>query len=337
MRQERPTVVVLGAGSWGTTISHTLAAGADVVLWARDPQVVDELCHQRTNDRHLLGAVLDERVRVVGDLAAAAGEAEVVLVAVPTVGLRGVVAGAARHLRPGVPVVSLAKGFEPTTGLRMTQVIEEEAPGHPVGALTGPNLAREIFDGHAAASVLAMTDDTVAARLQEVLSTANLRVYRNPDVIGCELAGALKNVVAIAAGMAQGLGAGDNTRAAVITRGLAELSRLGAAMGGNPLTFSGLAGLGDLVATCSSPLSRNRHVGEQLGRGRSIDVVLAELRSVAEGVPAAPVTVALAAEHGVEVPIAVQVADVLAGRTTAADAYRHLLGRRRREELYGLD
>jgi glycerol-3-phosphate dehydrogenase (NAD(P)+) len=337
MRQERPTVVVLGAGSWGTTISHTLAAGTDVVLWARDPQVVDELCQQRTNSRHLLGAVLDERVRVVGDLAAAAGEAEVVLVAVPTIGLRDVVARASQHLQPGVPVVSLAKGFEPTTGLRMTQVIEEEAPGHPVGALTGPNLAREIFDGHAAASVLAMVDDTVAARLQEVLSTANLRVYRNPDVIGCELAGALKNVVAIAAGMAQGLGAGDNTRAAVITRGLAELSRLGAAMGGNPLTFSGLAGLGDLVATCSSPLSRNRHVGEQLGRGRSIDVVLAELRSVAEGVPAAPVTVALAAEHGVEVPIAVQVADVLAGRTTAADAYRNLLGRRRREELYGLD
>ncbi|HEY6534034.1 MAG TPA: NAD(P)H-dependent glycerol-3-phosphate dehydrogenase [Acidimicrobiales bacterium] len=336
MPQERPTVVVLGAGSWGTTISHTLAAGADVVLWARDPLLVEELCDQRTNSRHLPGAVLDRRVQVVGDLAVAVAGADVVLVAVPTFGLRAVVAGAAPHLPMRVPVVSLAKGFEPSTGRRMTEVIAEEAVGHPCGALTGPNLAREIFDGHAAASVLAMADDDIAARLQDVLSTGNLRVYRNPDVVGCELAGALKNVVAIAAGMAQGLGAGDNTRAAVITRGLAELSRLGAAMGGNPLTFSGLAGLGDLVATCSSPLSRNRHVGEQLGRGRSLDTVMAELRSVAEGVPAAPVTVALAAEHGVEVPIAVQVADVLAGRTTAAEAYRDLMGRRRREELYGL-
>lgn len=336
MRQERPRVAVLGAGSWGTTISHTLVGRADVVLWARDAAVVAELSEHHTNSRHLLGSVIDERVQAVGDLAEAVTGVDVVLVAVPTFGLRSVVAAAAPHLHPRVPVVSLAKGFEPVTGRRMTQVIAEEAPAQPYGALTGPNLAREIFDGHAAATVLAMADDAVAAELQEVLSSDRLRVYRNPDVVGCELAGALKNVVAIAAGMAQGLGAGDNTRAAVITRGLAELGRLGAAMGGNPMTFSGLAGLGDLVATCSSPLSRNRHVGEQLGRGRSLEVVLDEVRSVAEGVSAAPITVALAAEYGVEVPIAVKVADVLAGRTSAADAYRALMGRRSREELYGL-
>jgi glycerol-3-phosphate dehydrogenase (NAD(P)+) len=235
-----------------------------------------------------------------------------------------------------VPIVSLAKGFEPGTRLRMTEVIAAVAPGHPRGALTGPNLALEIYEGHAAASVLAVEDDTVGARLQDELSTDWFRVYRNTDVIGCELAGAVKNVIAIAVGMAEGLGTGDNTKAAVITRGLAELSRLGVAMGGNPLTFSGLAGLGDLVATCASPLSRNRQVGEQLGRGRPAAEVLGSMTSVAEGVTAAPTVVELAAEHGVEVPIAAQVAEVLAGRVSAFDAYRGLLGRRRREELYGM-
>ena len=336
MTGERGTIAVVGAGSWGTTIAHTLADRADVSLWARDPELAVELATRRTNRRRLPGAALDPGVRVSADLASVVGGADVVLVAVPTVGLRAVVAALAPSLADGAPVVSLAKGFEPGTRLRMTEVIAEVAPGHPRAALTGPNLAREIFDGHAAASVLATDDDVVGARLQEQLSTDWFRVYRNTDVVGCELAGALKNVVAIAAGMAEGLGTGDNTKAAVITRGLAELSRLGAAMGGNPLTFSGLAGLGDLVATCASPLSRNREVGEQLGRGRPVADVLDAMASVAEGVTAAPVAVELAAEHGVEVPIAVQVTEVLAGRVTAAEAYRGLLGRRRREELYGL-
>jgi glycerol-3-phosphate dehydrogenase (NAD(P)+) len=335
MTGERRTIAVVGAGSWGTTIAHTLADGADVRLWARDPAVAAELASSRTNPR-LPGATLDPRVSVSADLAEVVGPAGVVLVAVPTIGVRAVSAAMAPSLAVGVPVVSLAKGFEPVTGLRMTQVIAEVAPGHPVAALTGPNLAREILEGHAAASVLATADDAVGTELQELLSTDWFRVYRNTDVVGCELAGALKNVVAIAAGMAEGLGTGDNTRAAVITRGLAELARLGSVMGGNPLTFSGLAGLGDLVATCASPLSRNRSVGEQLGRGRSAAEVLAGMTSVAEGVTAAPIAVALAAEHGVEVPIAAEVAEVLAGRVTAAEAYRGLLGRRRRDELYGL-
>jgi glycerol-3-phosphate dehydrogenase (NAD(P)+) len=335
MTGERRTIAVVGAGAWGTTIAHTLAERAEVSLWARDPGLAAELASARTNPR-LPGAVLDRRVAVSADLPAVVGRAEVVLVAVPSVGMRAVGSALAPALARGVPLVSLAKGFEPGTGLRMTQVLAEFAPGHPVAALTGPNLAREILDGHAAASVLATADDEVGTDLQELLSSDWFRVYRNTDVVGCELAGALKNVVAIAAGMAEGLGTGDNTKAAVITRGLAELGRLGSAMGGNPLTFSGLAGLGDLVATCASPLSRNRHVGEQLGRGRPAAEVLAGMTSIAEGVTAAPVAVALAATHGVEVPIAAQVAEVLAGRVTAAEAYRGLLGRRRRDELYGL-
>jgi glycerol-3-phosphate dehydrogenase (NAD(P)+) len=334
MTGPRPMIAVVGAGSWGTTIAHVLAEQADVALWARDPDLARELATTRTNRRRLPGAVLDPRVRVSAVVAEVVAGAEVVLIAVPTVGMRAVVRDLVPGVGAGVPLVSLAKGFEPGTRLRMTEVIAEVAPGCPRGALTGPNLAREILEGHAAASVLAIEDDAVGARLQELLSTDRFRVYRNTDVVGCELAGALKNVVAIAAGMAQGLGTGDNTRAAVMTRGLAELSRLGSAMGGNPLTFSGLAGLGDLVATCASPLSRNRLVGEQLGQGRPAAEVLAAMTSVAEGVAAAPMAVELAAVHGVEVPIAAQVTEVLAGRVTAAEAYRGLLGRRRREELY---
>lgn len=329
-------IAVVGAGSWGTTIAHTLAGCGTVTLWARDPAVAAEIDRDHTNSRHLAGARLDARVQATADLPEAMSGASVVLVAVPTVAVRSTVEALAPSLGVGVPIVSLAKGFEPGTALRMSQVVTEIAPGHPVAALTGPNLAREILDGHAAASVLACEDEEVGSRLQELLSTDWFRIYRNTDLVGCELAGALKNVVAIAAGMAEGLGLGDNTRAAVITRGLAELGRLGAAMGGNPLTFSGLAGLGDLVATCASPLSRNRRVGEQLGRGRPLDEILATGHGVAEGVTAAPVAVELAVRSGVEVPIAAQVADVLAGRTTAAEAYRGLLGRRRRDELYGL-
>jgi glycerol-3-phosphate dehydrogenase (NAD(P)+) len=334
MTGPRATIAVVGAGSWGTTIAQVLADRADVALWARDPGLVDEMVTTRTNRRRLPGAELDARVRVSAVMADVVAGAEVVLVAVPTVGFRSVVEEVAVAADAGVPLVSLAKGFEPGTRLRMTEVIAEVAPGHPRAALTGPNLAREILEGHAAASVLAVDDDTVGAALQELLSTDWFRVYRNTDVVGCELAGALKNVVAIAAGMAEGLGTGDNTKAAVMTRGLAELSRLGSAMGGNPLTFSGLAGLGDLVATCASPLSRNRLVGEQLGRGVPAAEVLAGMTSVAEGVTAAPVAVELAEAHGVEVPIATQVTEVLAGRVSAAEAYRGLLGRRRREELY---
>ena len=203
---------------------------------------------------------------------------------VPTHGFRAILTEARPYLRPWIPVVSLAKGFERGSLLRMTQVIRDELPGHPAAALTGPNLAKEIMAGQAAASVVATEDLAVARALQSVMQRGLFRIYINHDVIGCELGGALKNVVAIATGIAQGLGVGDNTRAAVLCRGLAEVTRLGVAMGGEAVTFAGLAGMGDLIATCMSPLSRNRTLGEQLGAGRTLDELLAETRTVAEGV-----------------------------------------------------
>jgi glycerol-3-phosphate dehydrogenase (NAD(P)+) len=330
----RIRVAVIGAGSWGTTVAHLAAHNAATVLWARSDSVADEINREHVNSRYLAGFTLAPALVATADLADAVGHADVLVMAVPSHGFRTTLEAVAEHLRPWVPVVSLTKGFEQGTRLRMTQVVGEVLPGHPVGVLTGPNLAKEILAGHVAASVIAMTDLTVAAELQRVFAVDRFRVYTNVDVVGSELGGALKNVIAIASGMADGLGAGDNTRAAVITRGLAELTRLGVAMGGDPMTFAGLAGMGDLLATCISPQSRNRHVGEQLGKGRKIDEIIAEMDMVAEGVKAAPVAVELAAEHGVEMPIAVEVAQVCSGACTAVDAYTHLLARNQRPEIY---
>ena len=221
-------------------------------------------------------------------------------------------------------MVSLAKGFERGSLLRMTQVIRDELPGHPAAALTGPNLAKEIMAGQAAASVIATEDLAVARALQSVMQRGVFRIYINHDVIGCELGGALKNVVAIATGVAQGLGVGDNTRAAVISRGLAEVTRLGVAMGGEAVTFSGLTGLGDLIATCMSPLSRNRTLGEQLGAGRTLEEITAQTRTVAEGVGTAHTVHELAERHGIEMPVCNEVYRVLTGEIHASDAYRGL-------------
>jgi len=218
----------------------------------------------------------------------------------------------------------LSKGFERGSLLRMTELIQDELPGHPAAALTGPNLAKEIMAGQAAASVIATEDLAVARALQSVMQRGVFRIYINHDVIGCELGGALKNVVAIATGVAQGLGVGDNTRAAVVTRGLAELTRLGIAMGGEAMTFSGLAGLGDLIATCMSPLSRNRTLGEQLGAGRTLAEITAATRTVAEGVGTAHTVHELAERHGIEMPVCNEVYRVLAGEIHASEAYRGL-------------
>lgn len=330
-------MAVIGAGSWGTTVAHLVAHNVPTVLWARDPAVADEISREHANSRYLAGHRLHPSLEATADLGEALDGADVVVMGVPSHGFRETLVRARPHVRAWVPVISLAKGLEQGTRKRMTEVINEELPGHPHGVLTGPNLAREILDGHAAASVLAVSDPTIATRLQGVFATELFRVYTNDDVVGCELAGALKNVMAIASGMADGLGAGDNTRAAVITRGLAELTRLGVALGGNPMTFAGLAGMGDLVATCISPQSRNRHVGEQLGRGRRIEEVVAEMRMVAEGVRTAPVVMELAAEHGVEMPIAEQVCAVVNRGRPASEAYRGLLRRRPRREMHGID
>jgi glycerol-3-phosphate dehydrogenase (NAD(P)+) len=224
-------------------------------------------------------------------------------------------------VHPWIPIVSLTKGLEQGSLMRMTEVIKEELPGHPAAALTGPNIAREIMSGQAAASVVATEDLAVGQALQRVLRRGLLRIYTNHDVIGCELGGALKNVVAIAAGIAQGLGVGDNTRAAVMTRGLAELTRLGVAMGGEPATFAGLAGMGDLLVTCLSPHSRNRRVGEELGQGKTLEEILAGMTMVAEGVKTSVTVHELALRYDVTMPVCNEIRSVIRGDKTAADAY----------------
>ncbi len=327
---------VIGAGSWGTTVAHLLAHNTSTVLWARDPQVAAEVSERHVNSRYLAGYDLHPNLRATHSFEDAVRQADLLVMGVPSHGFRSTLEEVKHHLRAWVPVVSLTKGLEQGSRLRMTEVINEVLPGHPYGVLTGPNLAKEILAGDAAAAVLAMSDLTIGVELQEVFASDLFRVYTNPDVIGCEVAGALKNVMAIAAGMADGLGTGDNTRAAVITRGLGELTRLGMAMGGNALTFSGLAGMGDLVATCISTQSRNRHVGEQLGKGRTIEEIIDEMNMVAEGVKTATVVMELAEQYDVDMPIAEQVYAVLNEGRPAAEAYRGLLGRRTGDELHGI-
>ena len=329
-------VAVIGAGSWGTTVAALASRNAPTVLWARRPELAEEVAKDHRNSAYLDGFDLPEDLAATGDLEQAVSTADVLVMGVPSHGMRSTLRELAGFVRPWIPVVSLAKGLEQGSHLRMTQVISEELPGHPVGVLTGPNLAQEILSGHAAATVVACSDDHIASELQKVFAGALFRVYTNPDVVGCEIAGALKNVVAIASGMADGLGTGDNTRAAVITRGLAELSRLGMAMGGQLVTFAGLAGMGDLVAMCISQQSRNRYVGEQLGRGRSIDEIVSEMRMVAEGIKTSQVVVEVADRYGVEMPIAHEIHGVIHEGRSAADAYRGLLRRDHRSEIHGM-
>ncbi len=318
---------VIGGGSWGTTVAHLAAHQVPTLLWARRPELADEVNQHHSNERYLPGFRLHPELRATSDLAEAVEQADVIVMGVPSQGFRSALVEVAQHLRAWVPVLSLTKGLEQGTQLRMTQVINEVLPGHPAAVLTGPNLAKEILAGNAAAAVVATPDPVVADYLQQIFHMNLFRVYTNPDVIGCEVAGALKNVIAIAAGMADGLEAGDNTKATVITRGLAELSRLGEAMGGQFSTFSGLAGMGDLLATCSSPQSRNRFVGEQLGRGHTIEEIIAEMNMVAEGVKTSRVVMELAEEYGVEMPIASEVFAVCHEGSTAEDAYRGLIRR----------
>mgnify|MGYP002629874245 CR=1 FL=1 len=300
-------VTVLGGGSWGTTVAHLAAHNAPTMLWARDAQTVQSINDEHRNTRYLADYELHADLRATDDFAQACTDTDLLVMGVPTSAVRETAARAARHLRPWVPVVSLSKGFEEGTYLRMTQIIEQELPSRPVGVLTGPNLAKEILAGQPAAAVLAMSEFHIAERLQALFTTSIFRVFLNHDVVGCELGGALKNVYAIAAGSAEGRGLGDNSRAALLTRGLAELIELGTVMGGEPLTLAGLAGLGDLVATCMSPQSRNSRVGRELGEGRSMADILADMDQVAEGVKAAKVVRELAAHHGVHLPIAQQV------------------------------
>ncbi len=332
-------IAVIGAGSWGTAVGAIAAVNADAVLWARDPAVAARVDVDHANPDYLPDIALPESLRATPDLLAACTGADVVVMGVPSHGFRDVLARAAPAIADDVPILSLSKGVEQGTELRMTEVVADVLSTHRrdrIGVLTGPNLAREVALGQPTASVVAVDDAAVASELQTLFMTATFRVYTNPDVVGCEIAGALKNVIALAAGIAHGLGYGDNTKAALITRGLAELARLGIALGGDPLTFSGLAGMGDLVATCTSEKSRNRTVGVALGQGRRLDDIVTEMKMVAEGVKSTEAVLELAARHGVEMPIAEQVGAVLYEGRTPAEIVPALMLREAKPELRGM-
>ena len=316
---------LLGGGSWGTTVASLIARNAPVTLWARDEATVHEINTSNSNSKYLPGARLNSRLVATSSIEEAVARCDVLVMGVPSQHFRSVLEQAREHIRPWIPVISLTKGLELSTRMRMTEVIHELLPGHPVGVLTGPNLAREIIKGQAAAGVIAMEDEIIVRELQQLFHSGLFRVYTNTDLVGCELGGVLKNVIAIAVGMGDGQGAGDNTRSALITRGLAEISRLGVAMGGRPETFSGLAGMGDLIATCTSSQSRNHHVGYELGKGRPLEEIITEMVMVAEGVKSAPTVAALGEQYGVEMPITGDVLSVLKGERTPGQAFRGLL------------
>jgi glycerol-3-phosphate dehydrogenase (NAD(P)+) len=335
----QPSVAVIGAGSWGTTVAAIVSLHAPTVLWGRNPAIVDDITRAHENRTYLPGIVLPEALRATTDLEGACAPADVVVMAVPSHGFRAVLRDAAGVIALDTPLVSLAKGVEAETQYRMTEVMLDVLPGHRadrVAVLTGPNLAREVAEGQPAASVIACRDPALAVELQELFMSSSFRVYTNPDVVGCEIAGALKNVIAIAAGISAGLGYGDNTQAGLITRGLAELTRLGVALGGEPLTFAGLAGLGDLVATCVSVHSRNRSVGVELGRGRRLEEIVTEMNMVAEGVRTTSAVLELAASVRVEMPIAAMVGAVLYEGRQPADLVSELMLREAKAELHGL-
>jgi glycerol-3-phosphate dehydrogenase (NAD(P)+) len=329
-------VAVIGAGSWGTTVAALAARNTPTIIWSRRADLAAQINDDHRNGDYLADYALPPALEATDDLEKAVKGCDVLVMGVPSAGFRGALEEVSKHLRPWVPVISLTKGLEIGTRKRMSEIVTEVVPGHPVGVLTGPNLAKEILAGHAAATVIAMDDHNVAVALAELFRAELFRVYTNEDVIGCELGGVLKNVIAIAAGMADGLGAGDNTRAAVITRGLSEITRLGMALGGEALTFSGLAGMGDLIATCISTQSRNRHVGERLGQGETIDEIIAAMNMVAEGVKTSKVVCELADELGIDMPIAAEVKAVCHDGRSATDAYQGLLKRDSGHEQAGI-
>jgi glycerol-3-phosphate dehydrogenase (NAD(P)+) len=330
---------VIGSGAWGTTFASLVASRTDTVIWAFEPEVADAINAKHENPVYLPGGQLAEGLRASTDLEEVVAGAEAIAMAVPSQFYRSVLEAARGAIPADAPFLSLSKGIEEGSLKRMSQVATEvlggDRPG-PIGVLSGPNIAREVLAGHPSATVIALRDEKTAVRLQHLLSTPTLRVYTNSDVVGCEVGGSVKNVIAIAAGMALGLGYGQNTLAALITRGLAELTRLGVALGGQPLTFLGLAGIGDLSVTCHSPDSRNHHVGFELGRGRNLADVLGEMHSVAEGVRSGGPVLALARQADVDLPICEQVVAVLEDCSTPREAVAALLGRAPTEELHGI-
>ena len=330
----RQTIAIVGAGSWGTALAiHLARAQHEVRLWARDPALVADMVALRTNPRYLTDQTLPDAVLPTGEMDEALDGAGCVVFVIPSHGLRAVVRHAAAWIPPHAVLVSATKGLESDSLLRMSQVVAEEAGGRrPVVVLSGPTFAIEVARGLPAAVLAASTDGRAATHVQEQFRSPSFRLYASDDVAGVEIGAALKNVIAIAAGAVEGLGLGHNAMAALITRGLVEISRLACAEGGRRETLAGLSGLGDLVLTCTGDLSRNRHVGVELGRGRSLGDVLAGMRMVAEGIRTTGAALALGDRHGIELPIAAEMQAVLDGRRSPREAVEALMGRRQRAE-----
>lgn len=327
---------VVGGGAWGSALAHLLARGGHAArLWAREADVVEHVNLTHANPRFLPGATLDPAIRATTSLSEALGDAELVVYVAPSHVLRDVVRGGREVVAPGALAVVATKGIERGSLALMTDVVREELPGHPVVALSGPSFALEVARGMPTAVVAASGDGEAAEVVQRALSSSSFRVYTNDDVTGVEVGGALKNVMAVATGIAEGVGLGLNSRAALITRGLAEMTRLGVALGARPETFAGLAGMGDLVLTCTGALSRNRAVGVEVGKGRPLEEVLAATESVAEGVTTTESARALAVRMGVDMPIVAAVARILFEQQAPHDALADLMGRELRPERDG--
>ena len=330
----KDSIAVLGAGSWGTSLAvHLSRSGRAVRLWGRDAGLIAEMQRERSNSRYLPNVPLDPSVQLTTELGAAVNGASYVVFAVPSHGMRAVVRSVADVLLPGAVLVSAAKGLEECSLARMSQTISAETrAAHPVVVLSGPSFADEVAHGLPTAVLAASADAAAVARVQEHFRGPAFRIYASDDVTGVEIGGALKNVIAIAAGVVQGIGLGHNSMAALITRGLAEISRLASAEGGRRETLAGLAGLGDLVLTCTGDLSRNRRVGMELGRGRTLEEILSSMHMVAEGVRTTGVALALGVRHGIELPIACQMKRVLDGETSPRAAVETLMVRKQKAE-----
>src|SRR6266852_5405903 len=331
-------IAVVGGGAWGTTLADMLARKGDfdtVTLWAREPEVVESVNREHVNHMFLPGAVLAPAVAAVGDLTAAVRGAEVIVSAAPSHAVRDVMTRARDTIGRRALVVSVSKGLDPerlsTPSCVLADVLPKDAP---IAVLSGPSFAREVYARQPTAVVAAAREHVIAQRVQQVFSTGFFRVYSATDVLGVELAGALKNVIALAAGILEGLGMGHNTRAALITRGLAEITRLGVALGAQPLTFAGLAGMGDLILTATGALSRNRGLGVALGQGQSVAQALARTQAVVEGVNTARTAVALGERHGVELPISREVANVLFQNKAPRQAVADLMERELKAEQW---
>ncbi|MDQ3880468.1 MAG: NAD(P)-dependent glycerol-3-phosphate dehydrogenase [Chloroflexota bacterium] len=325
---------IIGAGAWGTTLALMLAdAERPVTLWGHTAEANGRMAQERVNSRYLPGRPFPPNVRIATEDTYLAEPYRLFVLAVPSAHVRATLRSLGPVLFADADLLSVVKGIEADTSLRMTEVVEQELSGRGIAVLSGPNLAREIADGKPAGSVVASRDAALATEIAAALTSSRFRVYTNPDVVGVELAGALKNVVAVAAGMVDGLGFGDSAKAGLLTRGLAEVTRLGVAAGAHPMTFAGLAGVGDLVATCMSPLSRNRRAGELLASGRPWHDVAHELNGVAEGVDTVRGALRMAERLGVEMPIAEQVEAVVFGGRSPMDGVQELMSREPKDEL----